>query len=303
MAIRWMKWVKTLGDTAGHRLFLLPAADMDAREVVEAAESAFPGAVTVLRDAENIKSDWQSTDLARSAAGPNSAFRQLAWHFFLNKLGPWLFCEMDCIPLKPGWLNAIETEYQRAGKPFMGAHVLIPKVPPHLTGNAVYSEDAVSLAPTLVMRTNWTTPEGTTFELAFDVASATEVLPQSHFTNLIQHEFRHQGFKNRAEVDALVRSDAVMFHSNKDGSLIQLLKSNVLRSAEMDSEMLSSGNEIITTIDAPEPVRESAANGQTKPDSRASLLRDTVAILRQLGDTPSRRQLVHRELRRQKIMR
>lgn len=312
MALRWFQWCHELGPMTGHALFLLPAAELDATQIILAAQDAFAGAVTVLRDAEAITSNWQSSDLARSASGPNSAFRQICWHFYLQKLGPFFFNELDCIPLKKDWARMLEEAYYKAGKPFFGAQVLIQNVPEHLSGNSVYSQDSVAIAPTLVMRTNWKPPGGQEFELAFDVAGAREVLGQCAFTNIIQHQFRHKGFRTRAEVDALLHKDAICFHSNKDGSLIHFLRGGEDFEPEpTEAEQVVVGVSQILTEEAHSDTEtgnvsavtiESNGANQSR-DTRAALTRDTVAILSQLCDTPSRKALVQRELKRQKIVR
>ncbi len=224
---RWMTHVAELGGLGNHKLFTMPAFDC------EPVPDILPN--TRLKDEEQITSDWQSAQPARSAAAPNSMFRQFVWHFYLQKLGPWLFIEPDCVPLKKGWLDALEAEYVRGGKPFMGAHVQIERVPEHMSGNGIYPQDTPALAPTIVMHTNWIT-EGREYELAFDIAGAREVLSQAHFTNLIQHVFRHKGFKSRAEFDALIDPNAVVFHSNKDGSIYQYLSGVARESSSLGSD-------------------------------------------------------------------
>ncbi len=215
--IRWMNHVNELGGLGTHKLYTIHAFDC------EPAPDIIPS--VKLTDADKIIGDWQSSSPARSAAAPNSMFRTFAWYFYLQKLGPWMFCEPDCIPLKKGWLDTLEAEYIRGGKPFMGAHVKIDRVPEHMSGNAIYPQNVPEVGGRILFPTMWVNDaaNGQAFELAFDVAGATDTLKQAHFTNLIQHRFRHPGFKNRAELDALIDPQAVVFHSNKDGSIYQFL--------------------------------------------------------------------------------
>ena len=227
MAHRWMDWVIELGGTDGHYLYIIPASGINVPETVRKANAAFGGRVKIIKDEESQTSDWQNTEQLRSASGPNSAFRQVAWHFYMNKLGPYFWCELDCIPLRKDWLDRLETEYKSCGKPFMGAHVQIESVPEHMSGNAIYV-DVPEQAPGLVQRTNWT-PRGQnqSFELAFDIAGAKDVLPKAHFTNLIQHKFRFKGFESRAEFDAVIDPNAVVFHSDKKGTIYKYLRENL----------------------------------------------------------------------------
>lgn len=231
MAHRWFSWCNELGGTESHWLYLIPAAGLDINDILEKAHKCFDARVKIIKDEEGQTSDWQKTEPMRSASGPNSAFRQVAWHFYMNKIGPWFWCELDCIPTRKDWLDRLEAEYKTAvskGKVFMGAYVEIAFIPPHLTGNSVYPMNVPEEAPTLVMRTNWTPKDQTRqFELAFDIAGAREVIPKSHFTNLIQHKFRFKGFESRAEFDAIIDPNAVVFHSDKRGTIFPYLRENL----------------------------------------------------------------------------
>lgn len=227
MAHRWFDWIIDLCGTEGHHLHIIPSGILDTAPLIQKANKAFHGNVSIIKDEEEQTSDWQIVEPMRSASGPNSAFRQVAWHFHNNNLGPYFWCELDCIPLRKDWLDRLESEYKSCGKPFMGADVQIESVPPHMSGNGIY-DNAPMNAPTLVMRTNWT-PKGSgqTFELAFDIAGAREVLPKAHFTNLIQHKFRFKGFESRYEFDAVIDKNAVVFHSDKKGTIYKYLRENL----------------------------------------------------------------------------
>jgi hypothetical protein len=226
MAHRWFDWMIELG-TDGHLLHLIPSAGLDISSLIPKAHQSCNGRYSIIKDEEDQTSDWQNTEQLRSASGPNSAFRQVAWHFYHGQLGPYFWCELDCIPLRKDWLDRLETEYKSCGKPFMGAHVEIESVPEHMSGNAIYV-NVPELAPGLVQRTNWT-PRGQerSYELAFDIAGAREVLPKAHFTNLIQHKFRFKGFESRAEFDAVIDPNAVVFHSDKKGTIYKYLRENL----------------------------------------------------------------------------
>ncbi len=228
MAHRWFDWICELGGTEGHSLHLIPVSGLDISALIPKARKAFGMNVFTIKDEEGETSDWQAKDLVRSASGPNSAFRQVAWDTYMNKRGPYFWCELDCIPLKKDWLNRLEAEYASCGKPFMGAKVEIESVPPHMSGNAIYPTNVPELAPMIVQRLHWV-PRGQSqrFELAFDVAGAKDVLPKAHFTKLVQHIFRHKGFESRFEFDAVIDPNAVVFHSCKDGSIFKYLRENL----------------------------------------------------------------------------
>ncbi len=217
------------------------------------AQKAF-SSVSIIKDEEQETSDWQVTEAMRSAAGPNSSFRQVAWDAYMNKRGPYFWCELDCIPLTRDWLDKLESEYKSCGKPFMGANVQIESVPEHLSGNAIYPTNIPEVAPTLVKRTEWI-PRGQerSYELAFDIAGAREVLPQSHFTNLIQHKFRFKGFESRYEFDAVIDKNAVVFHSDKKGTIFKYLRENL--SGGGHSRATSDPSCVENAVCVPEPTR------------------------------------------------
>src|SRR5438067_1504871 len=136
-----LKWTRELGGCRNHDLFLMPAKSMELpSDLLPLVREVFRQ-VEIVPDAEGITSSWQNAK--KDAAGPNSSIRQFAWHFYLRKLGAWCFWEPDAVPLKAGWLDRLEAEYQQGGKPFMGAKVNIGSIP-HMTGNAIYPQDTIS---------------------------------------------------------------------------------------------------------------------------------------------------------------
>jgi hypothetical protein len=151
--------------------------------------------------------------------GPNAVFQQVQWFYYHNKLtGPFFWCEPDCVPVVPDWLDLIRKEYEEANKPFMGALVEAiskngTRVPRHITGNAVYPDKAYKLAPKLMEARN--TP--------WDVWAAEAILKQCHFTNLIQHEYRHEEIKSRRELSQILRPDTALFHTDKFGAIYRFL--------------------------------------------------------------------------------
>ncbi len=222
-AAKLLEWVVELGGVKNHHLILLPFKGLDAASVAKIGERAF-ASVRIEPDCEGVVTDWSQpiTDgKPRSAAGANSMMRTAAWFAHLNNIGPWMFWEPDAVPLDWTWLNKLEAEYLASGKQFMGAYVArsASGTPEHLTGNAIYPQDAVCFAPSLSI----------SGDLAFDVAAAQEILPRAHHTKLIQHVFfypeypHHPTFPDQDSLK-LIRSDAVIFHRNKDLSLIDRLR-------------------------------------------------------------------------------
>jgi hypothetical protein len=153
--------------------------------------------------------------------GPNACFKQINWFYHHGKLkGPFFWLEADCIPVVPDWLDLIADEYQRGGKPFMGAIVepdshlgRIGRVPRHMTGNAVYPEHAYKLAPRIMEANN----------TCWDVLAAPQILPQCHPTTLIQHDWRRPEIKDRQELSKILLPNTALFHSDKYGAIRKIL--------------------------------------------------------------------------------
>jgi hypothetical protein len=215
-AARWIQWVSELGGMGRHKLFIMPAKG-------ERADFQTSIPFEVVPDYYGITSDWStSNDAVRDAGGANSMLRQFAQFFAFRKIGPWTFIEPDCIPLRAGWHDEWEADYKCGGQPFMGAIVNVPNVPKHSTGNMVLPENAADLYVKLML------PQianigGKSIELAFDVAAADEILAHHHETHLIQHVFRGPKFEKPEDL-ARIDSRACLWHSDKDGGLIRLLK-------------------------------------------------------------------------------
>jgi hypothetical protein len=247
---RWLSWVEELGGIGRHKLWLLPAKG-------QLADFRTSIPFEVLEDQYGVNTDWSAHNgPVRDAAGANSMIRQFCWHFFLAKLGPWMFCEPDAIPLRATAFDELEDEYRSAGKAFMGA--LVPgkegDYPDHATGNAIYPENALAMSKLLMLPTyaefegqrvelaldSVTAPEipanfhetkliqhvfrgPRRVELAFDIVAAPDILANFHETKLIQHVFRGAEF---TKMDDLARLNpaACIFHTDKTGGLIRLLR-------------------------------------------------------------------------------
>jgi hypothetical protein len=165
-------------------LFLLPFKGLEIKEIKKLAEKAF-AQVGVIKDGEGITSDWQGRDRIRSAAGPNSLFRQAAWFFYFHRQhGSWLWLEPDCMPMTSRWLYDLERDHFDAGKPFTGVKMQLGDGREYMNGVGIYPWNAIQYAPILVQSTMW--KQHPDLEVGFDVAGGAEVLKRTHLTKLIQ---------------------------------------------------------------------------------------------------------------------
>lgn len=253
---KWLlKWIAEMGMVQAP-FHLACSKECDYQELLTLANSAF-SVVHFMEDRENMKSNWHEPgDHPKSASGPNSLFRQVAWHFYLSKLGPWLFLEPDAIPCVRDWYQRIATDYELGRKPFMGFGVNPfnhPGVPPHLSGVAVYPQDTPQLAPKAVNPGS----------VAFDIAGVDQILPQAHHTQVIYHRYRAPGFTDQADFDTRVPNHLALYHACKDGSIYNFLKRRL-----GIKETIVTGAEI--TSMTPEPI--------IRPNGAGYTLEPTVTI-------------------------
>jgi hypothetical protein len=208
LALMWLDWCADLGGLENHKLLLVGPFGFELPASIRAW-----GSCDFLPDRRNV-TGWPQ--------GPNSMLEQAGWHLALHKhTGPWLWCEPDCIPLRSGWLDEVEREYQThalpAKKPFMGFIVKGGgSYPEHMAGNAVYPSNFHALAPRLI--------DPRAARLAFDIRAAAQTVPKCYHTQLFCHHYRCGPIQTIAQFRSIVPEGACMFHSDKYGRLIALLK-------------------------------------------------------------------------------
>ncbi|HRH68806.1 MAG TPA: class I SAM-dependent methyltransferase [Flavobacteriales bacterium] len=133
-----------------------------------------------------------------------------------------LWLESDTVPLKPGWMRTIETEYLFCGMPFMG-HLEFDCQPKHMAGVGVYPPNWRELSPLLA--TSNKAPDSRTFGpgrgQAFDTYAAPEVFPLAAEAETIHQIWKPTDTDTR--LLAMISVDAVLFHQCKDARLIRLL--------------------------------------------------------------------------------
>src|SRR5262249_16191757 len=140
-----------------------------------------------------------------------------------------------CVMIKPQAFDAIEDEYKKVGKAFMGAFV--PRFgdsPDHLSGVAVYPPDVVTLGVKLLCVGE---------QIPFDLADAERTLSQAHFSDLIQHRWGRNNpvpaITERKEIYKYVTKECVLFHADKSGTWNQVL--NLQGEVNRDSTPTRSG--------------------------------------------------------------
>jgi len=153
---------------------------------------------------------------------PNYAFQHTA-RKMAEHGRPWFWMEPDCIPLKSGWMERLEQEYDQSGKPFMGP--VVPNMG-HINGVAIYPANTPDILKKGMQCTN----------SAWDSVSKQEMIPYAHdASHLMQHAWglvngrftpQHGDppvFKSKDLLSQLLPT-AVLFHRCKGTSLIERLR-------------------------------------------------------------------------------
>lgn len=223
-----LRWVQELGGCTGHNAVLVADESVSAETAMTAVSSC--------------RKSFDETELITCPAtqgwpqGPNALWLAAARHVKENKLGPWLFMEPDAVPLNGEWANQLAlnylitvTEYHldKIQRVFLG-HLYESTdsgTPPRMmSGVAVYPQNAY----------DW--KEVITPGEAFDVSLSRMVMQYAAHTDLIHHVWGERGLPPVFVMSKTAQSprhsfgleqikpQAVIFHRNKDGSLINLLR-------------------------------------------------------------------------------
>lgn len=220
LAMKWLKWARALDGDPDFQVVDEQPIDW---LVVYIARSVEKPLVDQLRA---IVSDWPGVKIEINPEDyehPELGYAAMANQMFRTALEmterlypgrPTLWCEPDCIPMRPGWPVDIEQEYYDCQSPFMG-DFHAPGPIPHMTGNAVYPPDWRIKAPSIALL------PGPRPEQGWDTQCAAETLPQSHRSSTIQQMWIAPKF-NESNIK-LIHPDTALFHRCKDGSLIDVL--------------------------------------------------------------------------------
>lgn len=229
-AFRQAQWIRELGRLSGHDLLLI-ADTRCSQDQIQALHLEYVASydhVEVLDFVDHYRK-WPES--------PNQVFGLAARHIMRTKQQPWLFLEPDAVPLKTGWLDELWAEYQKAGKPFMGDFVSAAtagiNVVDHMSGNAIWPADIFTHAGLTLIA-----------DVAFDIAGASQIVPQMHKSELILHRWKSPPFESWEQAQERifdVKPRCVLFHANKTGELITLLRDgkSVLPEPNRTSETLT----------------------------------------------------------------
>jgi FkbM family methyltransferase len=208
LALQNLQWINELGGCKGHQCLLMHDRRCTPDLVSSIRQEAF-------KAFDNVETLAAGAEIDGWPAGANYFFRLASgtlqgrpqWRYFF-----WM--EPDAIPLQKGWLDTLEAEFKRAGKPFMGDRVEVENIPLHMSGVGFYPNPLHAYAGEAYRA----------HETAWDMAGREQIVPRAHFTKLIEHAWRHPPYSDPHELETQIRKEAVLFHASKDGSLIDLLR-------------------------------------------------------------------------------
>lgn len=137
-----LTWIGDLGGCKNHTALLVADFATPFPECAKAKKLALQsfGQVRCISNGASVKG-WPQ--------GPNSLFWAAAKYIEGMMEAPWLLCESDCVPLRSGWLDAIESEYSGLTVPMgdlYGGLASDTGLPMRaLSGIAVYPPNAASI--------------------------------------------------------------------------------------------------------------------------------------------------------------
>jgi len=215
--VRLLEWCRELGRYDRHHALIVASNTLDLAQVSRldqlAKDCAFAKVTSIRSKTEDLRG-WPFA--------PNAMFQlAVSWIESVGR-SAFLWIESDAVPLKPGWLDTIEQEYLRQGRPFMGTvfeWVSATRYQLHLNGNAVYPQNVRQLNPYALAATS----------LPWDCTRPDITLPRTFRSTLFQHEWGDRVTNSAptfpdAESLKRIRPEAVLFHRCKDSTLIDRLR-------------------------------------------------------------------------------
>lgn len=210
LAIGLFRWMAQLDGRTRHPCLLVASAGLSQATmnlVHKSAQDCFEEVQTIKPNRQDERGWPMSCNLK---------FRTAVNYLTETKPEPFFWNDPDAIPLKPRWLDLLESEYHSKTKPFMGCVWDTPSR--HMNGIAVYPADVKRYNPEMLKADR----------LPWDMASPEITLTHCHHTELIQHEWgdvKNNIAPTFPTVESLERisSRAVVYHRSKDLSLISRL--------------------------------------------------------------------------------
>lgn len=239
LAVQLLEWVSDLGGCKKYDCVLItdPKTSSNSNPEPEKVSEIQRLAKKNFKTVQQIWTPYRRRRIDGSSDWPvnaNWAFFCTAMFFAMSKSNAFLWLEPDCVPIKEGWLDAIEEEYSKCGKPMLGPvlQTNMPSAnPTYMNGTSVFNASCLRYFDSAMV--DFLNGAGH----AFDVAAAAQVIPHAHPTRLIQHFWGSD--RTTAPIFKAEKTDkdpwnvftlghlfpeAVLYHRVKDSSLIDLLR-------------------------------------------------------------------------------
>lgn len=239
MALELARHIECLRGVERHRCFLLHPSNVESSDIAKLCAEAF-GEMRDIPYEERLKG-WPD--------GPNQCFFEAANYISqLRGNDPWLWMEADCVPMRPPWLDKINSEYYAVARPILGAFEnswangeITGK---HVTGVGVYPNDFIHRAPSLKTIIDATIQYRAynTVPPAFDVYLAPYSVPLCGETTTMRHYWKsHEYRRTSSGVECAFRAPygaspvvdmaASLIHGCKDFSLLDLVQEQLSKTA------------------------------------------------------------------------
>lgn len=215
LMLRLLDWIATLGGANTHEALVSYDATT-VRGTISRVVSKASACFSMVHQTHYT--------VPRGTQFPQTAAWQHAAHTMAGMNRPWLWLEADCVPLKANWLVALQDEYDRCGKPFCGP---IVHGPGHCNGTAIYPANTPQILPRTMSHTQnaWDVEcrdemgpncfDSTLWELAWGVTNGA--------LNPVSGD-ELPSFPKGSPLLAQIKRNAVIFHRDKSGSLIERLR-------------------------------------------------------------------------------
>lgn len=213
-ALRLAQWIADLGGAGKHDCILAVHKGTDSAPVFDILKPAF----------RRIREFFIPDELIVERDDMHAYAANVMWKRTVNDIGdmpepePWLWLELDAVPLTPDWLDKIDAAYKREGKPFLHDLVVTPRGRSN-SGCGVYPPKVA----------NYTERLWELADVSWDILLYPEFKAHTAYTPLIQDiGFLPDGetlptFPDQESL-AIIRPEAVLFHRCKNESLIARLR-------------------------------------------------------------------------------
>lgn len=279
-----LAWMKELDGKLNYPCLLSCDNKTDPAAALAAASEVF-ASVAVFQYPRSQHETWPHQQ--------NNAFMQAAWHIGSKLKTPWLWCETDCVPMCPRWLDVLWGEYVKGKKPFGGHWNHATNV---FNGVAIYPPNVAQFSQKAMTAAliEGKDASGSPYQPPWDAHASSEVKKHLHVMNdVMQHVWRNDTtgeawtFPDRKTVEQVIRPNVVLFHRCKNGSLTARLREerldnfvsqvkgmNVTRAPTADVVSLRRNGDIISLL----PLLKQMADKLERP-VRLVVMREYMPLL------------------------